>query len=33
MIKKILKEIRLKINNIGSNFRRNKLKIKNHKII
>ena len=33
MIKKILKEIRLKINKIGSNFRRNKLKIKNPTII
>ena len=33
MIKKILKEIRLKVNKIGSNFRRKKLKIKNPTII
>ena len=33
MIKKILKEIRLKVNKIGSNFRMKKLKIKNPTII
>ena len=33
MIKKILKEIRLRINKFGSSYRRKKLKIKNLTII
>ena len=33
MVKKILKEIRLRINKFGSSYRRKKLKIKNPTII